>query len=102
MYGLLLKNLQDYIVDKFGQKKWDSVKVALKLEEVHNLKRIAFLHWDFCQENKECTQFFRLNEILHVPLCKQHALRLKVAKSQTVLSFSSSKNARNYFLSTFP
>ena len=34
MYGLLLKNLQDYIVDKFGQKKWDSVKVALKLDEV--------------------------------------------------------------------
>ena len=65
-----------------------------------NLKRIAFLHWNFCQENKECTQFFRLNKILHVPLYKQHALRLKVAKSQTV--FSSSKNARNYFLSTFP
>ena len=34
MYGLLLKNLQDYIVDKWGAKKWDAVKEALKLSEV--------------------------------------------------------------------
>ena len=34
MYGLLLKNLQDFIVDKWGAKKWDAVKEALKLSEV--------------------------------------------------------------------
>ena len=34
MYGLLLKNLQDFIVDKWGQKKWEAVKEALKLSEV--------------------------------------------------------------------
>ena len=34
MYGLLLLNLQDYVVDKYGQKKWDGIKEALKLSEV--------------------------------------------------------------------
>ena len=32
MYGLLLANMKDYIVQKFGQKKWDDIKGALKLE----------------------------------------------------------------------
>ena len=34
MYGLLLKNLQDFVVEKYGAKKWESVKEALKLTEV--------------------------------------------------------------------
>ena len=34
MYGLLLLNLQDFVVEKYGQKKWDSVKESLKLSDV--------------------------------------------------------------------
>ena len=34
MYGLLLMNLQDYVVSKFGQKKWDTIKEALKITDV--------------------------------------------------------------------
>ena len=34
MYGLLLMNLQEFVVEKYGQKKWDSVKEALKLGDV--------------------------------------------------------------------
>ena len=32
MYGLLLANMKDYIVNKYSQKKWDDIKTALKLE----------------------------------------------------------------------
>lgn len=31
MYGLLLKNLQDYVVNVYGQKKWDAIKDAFKI-----------------------------------------------------------------------
>ena len=31
MYGLLLMNMKNYVVAKYGQKKWDEVKTALKL-----------------------------------------------------------------------
>ena len=36
MYGLLLKNLQDYVVEKHGEKKWEAVKQAFKMEAVNN------------------------------------------------------------------
>ena len=32
MYGLLLANMKDFIVNKHGQKKWDDIKAGLKLE----------------------------------------------------------------------
>ena len=35
MYGLLLKNLQDYVVEKHGEKKWEAVKKAMKVEAVN-------------------------------------------------------------------
>ncbi len=34
MYGLLLKNLQDFIVATYGAKKWQEVKDALKVHTV--------------------------------------------------------------------
>ena len=34
MYGLLLMNLQDYVVQKFGEKKWESIREALKITDV--------------------------------------------------------------------
>ena len=34
MYGLLLQNLQDYVVKKFGEKKWDAIREALKMKDV--------------------------------------------------------------------
>ena len=34
MYGLLLLNLQEFVCEKYGDKKWDAVKEALKLGDV--------------------------------------------------------------------
>ena len=34
MYGLLLLNLQEFVSEKYGEKKWDAVKEALKLGDV--------------------------------------------------------------------
>jgi len=34
MYGLLLKNLQLYIEQNYGAKKWKEIKDAMKLEQV--------------------------------------------------------------------
>ena len=34
MYGLLLLDLQELVCDKYGEKKWDAVKEALKLGDV--------------------------------------------------------------------
>ena len=38
MYGLLLKNLQDYIVNNYGAKKWKEIKESLKIDQVGILK----------------------------------------------------------------
>ena len=32
MYGILLKNMMDYVIFKFGQKKWDEAISTLKIE----------------------------------------------------------------------
>ena len=34
MYGLLLKNLQEYCIKTFGAKKWQEVLEALKIKDV--------------------------------------------------------------------
>ncbi len=34
MYGLLLRNLQEYVISAFGEKKWKEIKEALKIKEV--------------------------------------------------------------------
>jgi len=36
MYGLLLKNLQAYIIKNHGAKKWKEIKEALKIDQVRN------------------------------------------------------------------
>ncbi len=45
MYGLLLLNLEQYVVKAFGQQKWDEVKTALKVKDVsrnaHSSRLIA-------------------------------------------------------------
>ena len=32
MYGIILLNMKDYVISKFGQKKWDDAISTLKLE----------------------------------------------------------------------
>ena len=32
MYGILLLNMKDYVISKYGQKKWDDAISTLKLE----------------------------------------------------------------------
>ena len=34
MYGLLLKNLQAYIIQSYGAKKWKEIKGVLKIDQV--------------------------------------------------------------------
>jgi hypothetical protein len=34
MYGLLLKNLQAFIVVTYGAKQWKEIKEALKIDQV--------------------------------------------------------------------
>jgi len=33
MYGLLLLNLEEYVVKTFGKEKWKEIKVAMKIKD---------------------------------------------------------------------
>ncbi len=49
MYGLLLQNMQEYVVKTYGQNKWDELKAALKIKEVSNTKDIAQYKQQECE-----------------------------------------------------
>ena len=34
MYGLLLMNMEEFVVRTYGQKQWDEVRAALKIKDV--------------------------------------------------------------------
>lgn len=34
MYGLLLQNLSQYVINVYGEKKWEEIRTGLKIKEV--------------------------------------------------------------------
>ena len=54
MYGLLLKNLQAYIIKTYGAKKWKEIKDALKIDQVSRTPGAypIKLPWNFGQSEK--------------------------------------------------
>jgi len=62
MYGLLLKNLQDFIVDKFGAKKWDAVKEALKLSEDEFAVKESFPEGQLVKMAKKAIQQLEISD----------------------------------------
>ena len=47
MYGLLLMNLQAFIVKNYGAKKWKEIKEALKIDQVRHTFKTPTQNTDF-------------------------------------------------------
>ena len=98
MYGLLLTNMKEYVVSKYGQKKWDDAISTLKIESDKFGVYETFPEGQIIKMGKKCMQILDMQDeefyegmgIFFVKLVKE----LQMDK----LIMNLGRNLRDFFL----
>ena len=62
MYGLLLANMKDYVINKYGQKKWDDAIAGLKIESDKFGVFETFPEGQIVKMGKKCMQVLEMKD----------------------------------------